>query len=130
MRKSLFRIPASGFTLVELLVVLAILMLLLTVAAPRYFNGVDRAKEAALKQTLYVVRDAIDKFHSDNARYPDSLEELAERKYIRTIPVDPLTESAESWIVVPPDEELPGNLYDLHSGAEGTAADGSQYGEW
>ena len=130
MRKPLFRIPANGFTLVELLVVLAILMLLLTVAAPRYFNGIDRAKEAALKQTLHVARDAIDKFHSDNARYPDSLEELVERKYIRVLPVDPLTESTESWIIVPPDEDFPGNLYDLHSGAEGSAADGSQYGDW
>lgn len=120
----------QGFTLVELLVVMAILMLLLTVAAPRYFSGIDRAKEAALKQTLQVVRDAIDKFHADNARYPESLQELAERHYIRQVPVDPLTESGETWIVVKPDEDIPGDLYDLHSGAEGQAKDGSLYVEW
>lgn len=120
----------QGFTLVELLVVMAILMLLLTVAAPRYFSGIDRAKEAALKQTLQVVRDAIDKFHADNARYPESLQELAERHYIRQVPVDPLTESGETWIVVKPDEDIPGDLYDLHSGAEGQAKDGSLYAEW
>lgn len=119
-----------GFTLVELLVVMAILMLLITVAAPRYFNGVERAKESALKQTLAVVRDAIDKFHADNARYPESLEELAERKYIRTVPQDPITESSETWQIVAPDEDMPGELYDLHSGAEGQAADGSLYAEW
>ena len=120
----------QGFTLVELLVVMAILMLLLTVAAPHYFSGIDRAKEAALKQTLQVVRDAIDKFHADNARYPESLQELAERHYIRQVPVDPLTESGETWIVVKPDEDIPGDLYDLHSGAEGQAKDGSLYAEW
>lgn len=119
-----------GFTLVELLVVMAILMLLITVAAPRYFNGVERAKESALKQTLAVVRDAIDKFHADNARYPESLEELAERKYIRTVPEDPITESRDSWQIVAPEEDMPGELYDLHSGAEGQAADGSLYAEW
>lgn len=119
-----------GFTLVELLVVMAILMLLLTVAAPRYFNGIERAKESALKQTLVVVRDAIDKFHADNARYPDSLEELAERKYIRAIPIDPITESSETWQLVAPEEEMPGELYDLHSGAEGQASDGTFYAEW
>ena len=117
----------QGFTLVELLVVMAILMLLLTVAAPRYFSGIDRAKEAALKQTLQVVRNAIDKFHADNARYPESLQELAERHYIRQVPVDHLTESGETWIVVKPDEDIPGDLYDLHSGAEGQAKDGSLY---
>ena len=120
----------QGFTLVELLVVMAILMLLITVAAPRYFNGVERAKESALKQTLTVVRDAIDKFHGDNARYPESLEELAERKYIRTVPQDPITESSETWQIVAPEEDMPGELYDLHSGAEGQAADGSLYAEW
>lgn len=119
-----------GFTLVELLVVLAILMLLLTVAAPRYFNGIERAKESSLKQTLAVVRDAIDKFHADNARYPESLDELAERKYIRKVPVDPLTESRDTWQLVAPEEDQPGALYDLHSGAEGQAADGSLYAEW
>jgi general secretion pathway protein G len=120
----------SGFTLIELMVVLAILMLLLTVAAPRYFTGVDRAKEVALKQNLAVMREAVDKFYGDQSRYPHTLEELMERKYIRTIPVDPLTESAKTWIIVPPSDDTPGGLYDLHSGATGTAMDGSNYGDW
>lgn len=121
---------SSGFTLIELMVVLAILMLLLTVAAPRYFVGMDRAKEVALKQNLAVMREAVDKFYGDQARYPHSLEELAERKYIRSIPVDPLTDSVKTWIIVPPSDDTPGGLYDLHSGATGTALDGSNYGDW
>ncbi|MEO6823635.1 MAG: prepilin-type N-terminal cleavage/methylation domain-containing protein [Nitrosospira sp.] len=120
----------SGFTLIELMVVLAILMLLLTVAAPRYFTGVDRAKEVALKQNLAVMREAVDKFYGDQSRYPHTLEELMERKYIRAIPVDPLTESTKTWIIVPPSDDTPGGLYDLHSGATGTAMDGSNYGDW
>ncbi len=119
-----------GFTLIELLVVLAILVLLLTLAAPRYFSGVDRAKESALKQDLAVVREAIDKFYGDQQRYPESLAELADRKYLRSVPVDPLTESAETWTIVPPAGDLPGSVYDLHSGAQGSAADGTAYADW
>ena len=122
--------PSIGFTLIELLVVLAILMLLLTVAAPRYFTGVDRAKEAVLRQNLTVMREAVDKFYGDQSRYPYTLEELAERKYIRSIPVDPLTVSAKTWIIVPPSYGAPGSVYDLHSGAAGAAQDGSNYGDW
>lgn len=119
-----------GFTLIELLVVLAILVLLLTLAAPRYFSGVDRAKESALKQDLAVVREAIDKFYGDQQRYPESLAELADRKYLRSVPVDPLTESAETWTIVPPAGDLAGAVYDLHSGAQGSAADGTAYADW
>lgn len=125
-QKSRFR----GFTLIELLVVLAILVLLLTLAAPRYFGGVDRAKESALKQDLAVTREAIDKFYGDQQRYPSSLQELVERKYMRAVPVDPLTDSVETWLIVPPAGDLPGGVYDLHSGAPGTAIDGTSYGEW
>lgn len=110
--------------------VLAILMLLLTVAVPRYFNGVDRAKEAALKQDLAAVRESLDKFYGDQSRYPNSLEELVERKYLRVVPVDPLTDSASTWVIVPPAGNVPGTVYDLHSGAPGTAMDGTAYGEW
>lgn len=119
---------SRGFTLIELLVVLAILVLLLTLAAPRYFHGVDRAREAALRQNLSVTRDALDKFHGDLGRYPDSLQELVDRQYLRKVPVDPLTESAETWTVVPPAGGQ--GIYDLHSGAEGTAKDGSAYADW
>ena len=119
-----------GFTLIELLVVLAILALLLTLATPKYFSGVDRAKEAVLKQDLAATRETIDKFHGDQARYPGTLAELVERKYLRAIPVDPITESAATWIIVPPPGDLPGGVYDLHSGAPGNAMDGTLYGDW
>jgi general secretion pathway protein G len=120
----------KGFTLIELLVVLAILMLLLTVAVPKYFNGIDRAKDAALKQDLAVTRESIDKFYGDHGRYPNTLSELVERKYLRSVPVDPITDSSETWVIVPPASDVPGNVYDLHSGAPGNAKDGTAYGDW
>ncbi len=120
----------SGFTLIELLVVLAIVALLLAIAAPRYFAHLDRAKEAALRQTLAVTRDAIDKFHADLGRYPESLEELVDRRYLRQLPVDPLLGSSGEWRLVPPPAGSAGGLYDLKSGAPGNAADGTPYAEW
>lgn len=122
----------SGFTLIELLVVLAILALLLTLAAPRYFAHIERAKEATLKQDLNTMRDAIDKFYGDKGRYPNELEELVKAKYIRNIPVDPITESADTWNVVPPpaDANVKGEVYDIKSGAEGNGTDGSPYADW
>ena len=120
----------AGFTLIELLVVLGILMLLLTLAVPKYFGGVDRAKEAALKQNLAVTRDALDKFYGDRGSYPRTLDELVEHKYLRVVPVDPITESKDSWQLVPPPDGDEGAIYDLHSGAEGSARDGSLYSDW
>jgi len=120
----------KGFTLIELLVVLAILMLLLTIAVPKYFGGVDRAKEAALKQDLAVTREALDKFYGDQGRYPNSLDELVDQKYLRAVPIDPITGSKDSWLLVQPSGELAGGVYDLHSGATGNAMDGSAYGDW
>lgn len=120
----------KGFTLIELLVVLGILMLLLTVAVPKYFGGVDRAKESVLKQDLAVTREALDKFYGDQGRYPGSLEELVDQKYLRAVPVDPITDSKDTWLIVPPPAETPGGVYDLHSGATGKAMDGSAYADW
>jgi general secretion pathway protein G len=121
----------QGFTLIELMVVLTILALLLTIAVPRYFSHVERAKEATLRQDLQVMRDAIDKFYADKGRYPEQLEELVSARYIRNIPVDPMTESASTWrVIAPPDSETKGAVYDLKSGADGNAIDGSPYGDW
>jgi general secretion pathway protein G len=121
----------AGFTLIELIVVLTVLALLLTIAVPRYFSHIEHAKEATLKQDLSVMRDAIDKFHGDKGRYPDQLDELVSARYIRTIPVDPITESASTWRVVPPtDTEAKGAVYDIKSGADGKSADGTPYGDW
>lgn len=120
----------TGFTLVELLVVMAIIALLLALALPRYFNHLEASKETILKQDLAVMRDAIDKYHGDKGRYPDSLEDLVAARYLRSIPVDPITEQSESWQTAsPPDGEV-GALYDIKSGAPGNALDGSAYADW
>lgn len=120
----------NGFTLVELLVVLAILALLLTLAVPRYFNGIERAKEATLRQDLTTLRESIDKFYADRGQYPKTLEDLVERKYIRKLPIDPITESDATWALIAPEPPLEGDIYDIHSGALGTAKDGSKYADW
>jgi general secretion pathway protein G len=121
----------AGFTLIELIIVLAILSLLLMIAVPRYFSHVERTKEATLKQDLNIMRDAIDKFHGDKGRYPESLDELVTLRYIRGVPIDPITDSVTTWKVVPPpDPETKGAVYDIKSGAEGNSLDGKPYGEW
>ena len=119
-----------GFTLVELLVVLAILAMLLTLAVPRYFSSIERAKEAALKQDLNTLRESIDKFYADTGQYPKILDELVEKKYIRKLPVDPITESTTTWLLVAPEPPLEGDIADIHSGALGTSKDGTQYADW
>ena len=124
------RAHASGFTLIELLVVMAILATLLSIAAPRYFESVDRAKEAALKTDLRMFRDAIDKYRADTGRLPETLQRLVEGRYLRSIPVDPVTDSAADWVVVVhPDGSTPG-VYDVRSGARGEARDGSRFDTW
>jgi general secretion pathway protein G len=120
-----------GFTLIELLVVMAIIATLLAIAAPRYFGSLDRARDASLRETLFVVRDAIDKYHYDLGRYPGDLDELVSKRYLRKLPQDPVTESAETWAVVPPPEgAAAGDVYDIRSGAPGSGIDGVPYAEW
>lgn len=119
-----------GFTLIELLVVMAIVATLLTLAMPRYFHSVDHAKEVALRHDLAMLREAIDRHFADTGRYPESLEELATRKYLRAVAVDPITESSKTWVVIPPDNRDLGAVYDVRSGAPGKARDGSTYGQW
>jgi general secretion pathway protein G len=120
-----------GFTLIELLVVMAIIATLLTIALPRYFGSVERSKEVTLKQTLNVMRDAIDKFYADTGRYPDALDDLVAKRYIRAIPLDPITESATTWVIVPaPDgAAAKGNVYDVKSGASGNTREGIAFAE-
>jgi general secretion pathway protein G len=121
-----------GFTLIELIVVFAILALLVSIAVPRYFAHIDRAKETTLKQNLGVMRDAIDKFYGDKGRYPDTLEEMVSQRYLRSVPADPITESATTWVTLPPpsDTEAKGEVYDIKSGADGEASDGTPYRDW
>lgn len=119
-----------GFTLIELLVVMSIIAVLLTIAVPRYFKALERSRETVLRQDLSVMREAIDKHLGDYSQYPDSLAALVERKYIRAVPVDPLTKSADGWqVVVSEDADHPG-IRDVHSAAEGNGSDGRPYKEW
>ena len=119
-----------GFTLIELLVVLAILATLLTLALPRYFGSLDKSKEAVLKENLFQLRDAISRYHADKGRYPESLDQLASDKYLRKVPIDPVTDSATSWVVVRSEDPQKTGVYDVKSGASGKASDGSEYGQW
>ena len=120
----------SGFTLVELLVVMAIIALLLSIAVPRYFGSVDRSKETILKENLYLMRDALQKYYGDKGKYPEGLDELVSEKYLRKIPVDPISESDKTWKIDAPEGGAKGNVYDIHSGAPGSAPDGTAYSEW
>jgi len=123
--------PRRGFTLIELLVVLGIVALLLTLAVPRFFPSVDKTKETILLDNLRNTRAVIDQYHADTGRYPDSLEQLVEKKYLARVPVDPVTDSETTWVIVPPEADgEPGAVYDIRSGAPGNGRDGRPYAEW
>jgi len=118
----------GGFTLVELLVVLSIIALLLSLAAPRYFQHVDRSKEAVLRENLATLRDALDQYHADKGRWPGSLETLAQEHYLRAVPTDPFTERNDTWRTER-DEEGAG-VRDVKSGAAGESTTGKSYADW
>jgi len=123
--------PGKGFTLIEVLVVMVIIATLLSLVAPRYFETVERSKESTLKHDLIIMRDAIDKYYSDTGTYPDSMEDMVQRKYLRAVPEDPVTGRTDTWIFSPPvDINIRGAIYDIHSGAEGIASDGTYYADW
>ena len=125
------RASGRGFTLIELLVVFVIVGLLLSIALPRYQSSVLRSKEAVLRQNLNTAREAIDRHYADRGRYPDSLDELLREGYLRTLPNDPLVESASAWVIVAPRETgAAGRVHDLRSSAPGNARDGSRYEDW
>lgn len=119
-----------GFTLVEILVVMAILATLLSLAAPKYFDSLERAQEAALRTDLRMFREAIDKHRGDTGKLPASLEALVQARYLQAVPVDPITDRADTWVVVPSaDVSVPG-VFNVRSGAPGTARDGTAYASW
>jgi len=120
----------TGFTLIELLVVMVIIATLLTIAVPSYFGSLENSKETALRQSLATMREALDHHYGDTGRYPDSLEALVEKRYLRQMPVDPIVERSDMWLTLPPPEGAEGQVGDVKSGAPGTARDGSAYAEW
>jgi general secretion pathway protein G len=120
----------AGFTLIELLVVLGIVALLLTLAVPRFFPSVDSAKETILATNLRNTRAVIDQFYADTGRYPESLDQLVEKKYLPSLPFDPIAGTDAAWTIVPPADAGKGGVYDLHSGAPGTGRDGTPYAQW
>ena len=118
-----------GFTLIELMVVLTIVALLLTLAVPRYFGSIDKSKEAVLRENLNQMREAISRYYADKGKYPESLDALATEKYLRGVPLDPVTESDKTWIIVQPEDPQKGGVYDVKSGANGKTRDGREFSQ-
>jgi general secretion pathway protein G len=122
-------VKRPGFTLVELMVVLAVIALLLTIAVPRYLTSVDRAKEAVLRENLYQMRDALQKYYADKGRYPETIEQLVSERYLRDVPLDPVTESAQTWIAVQAPGPDAAGVHDVRSGAQGSTRDGVPFAD-
>ena len=110
------RLPvrATGFTLIEMLVVMTIIALLLTLAVPRYFHSLDYGRANVQRQNVATIRDAIDKFYGDLGRYPDTLDELVVKRYLRQVPVDPVSETS-NWVLIPPQDTTLGNIFDVQA---------------
>ncbi len=125
----------TGFTLIELMIVMVLIVILASIGLTVYGNSVTRAKEATLKEDLFRMRDAIDQYYADKNKYPPTLGALVEEKYMRAVPVDPFTNSSETWATTASEPE-PGNpsaepgVYDVKSGSDATALDGSRYADW
>lgn len=119
-----------GFTLIELLVTLAIIAMLLTLASPRYFGHVDKAREDVLREDLYLMRDAIDKHFMDRATYPETLDDLVTLKYLRAIPIDPYTNSRKTWVIEAPTDGSPGAVFNVKAPTAGKGRDGSAIQDW
>ncbi len=124
-----------GFTLIEMMIVISLIIILLGLAIPNYVQSLRRAKEAVLRDDLFTLRTSIDQFTYDKQRAPQSLDDLVQAGYLREIPIDPMTNSRETWVVVNEnvlesiDQTQPG-ITDVHSGSDGTALDGSMYSSW
>lgn len=121
---------SRGFTLIELIIVMTIIGILLTIAQPTYKNSIIRAKETVLKENLFAMRSAIDQFYADNGVYPQTLEELVAKGYLRSIPKDPFTNSNTTWILIPPPQPDEKGIYDVRSGSTERSLSGVPYSEW
>ena len=119
-----------GFTLIELLVVMTIIATLLMIAYPKYFKSVDHSKESALREDLSIIRDALDKFYADTGNYPNALDDLVSKGYLRAVPPDPITDSTQTWVLIPSPQAEHMGIFNIKSGAQGNAEDGKPYSEW
>ncbi len=125
----------GGFTLIELMIVMAIIAILASIAIPIYVRTVQRAKEAVLREDLHTMRTAIDSYTVDKEKAPESLDDLVQAGYLKSIPVDPMTSSNETWITGESDtmtdiDETQGGMDDVHSGSQALASDGTTYNTW
>ena len=121
----------AGFTLVELMVTLAIIALLVSIIAPHYTGRILRSEETVLRENLLLMRDALDKHYSDLGKYPEALGDLVSRRYLRSIPADPFTRRPDTWLVVaPPNPQVASGIFDVRSGSPATGSDGRPYAEW
>jgi len=129
------KLGEGGFTLVELMIVMAIIMILATIAIPIYVRTLQRAKEATLREDLHTMRTAIDSYTIDKEKAPDTLDDLVQAGYLKSIPVDPMTSSSQTWITGMSDtmtdiNETQGGMDDVHSGSQALASDGTTYNTW
>ena len=122
----------AGFTLVEVMIVLVVIGILVTLATPSFTTSVHRAREAALRENLFVLRDVIDQHYADNGTYPPALEALVEKRYLRKVPKDPITGSETTWVLVPDTDEhgVEAGIFDVKSGSDQIAMDGTVYNSW
>ncbi len=122
---------ARGFTLIELLFVMLIVALLAGIVGPVLVSSIGNARESTLKEDLFVMRKAIDDYYADNGRYPAELADLTDKRYLRRVPVDPLTDRTDSWVLVRVTSDGgAGGIVDVHSGSDGAAGDGTRYRDW